>query len=350
MKMQEQQLMEEKIEEIIFEKLRGQNCSLEEKVRMAQKIYDSMCKEDPLALLMQDDTITEIIINGLESVYVKRDGQLVKLEGVFKSQAQLEDTIQSLISDTRAVNEVNPILETRLPDGSVAKIILPPISKNGPCMTIHKVSAKVLTISEEIRAKLEELIRAKRNIFVCGRVDSGKTALVNRLLKLISQDERVITIENRNKLEVTGLRNLVRLEGREFDWMGGNAIDNRKLLETALSMSPERIVLEEVSGNEMFDVLYAMNAGKAVFLAALPAKSISDMLEQMEYMILQDKKFLSSDLVQRMIASAVDVVIRVEKLCDGSEQIMEITEVEQYRNGKVESTPLYVFKKEDKCM
>ena len=338
----EQELLEQKINEIMLQKLQGKNYSIEQKLKLYQEISDSLQSRTTFERLIQDDTITEIIVNGPDSVFVKKNGQLLKIDDVFDNQMKFEDTIQRFISHTREVNEANPFFETRLQDGSVVEIVLPPISKNGPCMTIRKTGTGHFEISGKSVDILEELVRTRRNVFICGAADTGKTALLNRMLKMIPQNERVITIEKTAELQTECLNNLVSLEGFGFE-----AIDEQRMLRAALSMLPERIVIGEVCGREAFDMLYAMNAGRATFLAAISANSIEDMLVQLECMIAQEKHFMQAEVLQKQIASALDIIIRVAKIHDGSQRIVEIAEVLPYKKGEIRWNPLYILE-EDK--
>ena len=256
----------------------------------------------------------------------------------------------------REVNQANPIVDTRLPDGSRVNVVLPPVALKGATVTIRKFSKTPMTIEQlikygsitaDIAHVLELLIRAKYNIFVCGGTGSGKTTFLNALSNYIPRDERVITIEDSAELQIAGVDNLVSLETRNANVTGAGAITIRDLIKSSLRMRPERIIVGEVRGGEALDMLQAMNTGHDGSLSTGHANSTADMLSRLETMVLQGADGLPLEAIRQQIASAVDIIIHLSRLRDHSRKTMEITEVTGYRNGKIELNPLYRFEEDE---
>jgi pilus assembly protein CpaF len=254
------------------------------------------------------------------------------------------------------VNQANPIVDTRLPDGSRVNVVLPPIALCGPTMTIRKFSKTPMTIdkliaygsiTQEIADKLEMLIRAKYNIFISGGTGSGKTTFLNALSNFIPKDERVITIEDSAELQIKGVDNLVSMETRNANASGVGQITIRDLIRASLRMRPERIVVGEVRGGEALDMLQAMNTGHDGSLSTGHANSTEDMLSRLETMVLQGAVGLPLEAIRQQIASALDIIIHLSRLRDHSRKTMSITEVVGYVNGAVELNPLYEFMEDD---
>ena len=345
--------LEEKIEEIVLQRLAGQYCSIDQRVSLIQQVYSSIRGFGLLDSIINDDTITEVMINGPENVFIEQNGRLFKLDKQFESQRRLEDVIQRIVGLAgREVNQANPICDTRLPDGSRVNVVLPPIALCGPTLTIRKFSKTPMTIerligygslTQEIADKLELLVKAKYNIFVCGGTGSGKTTFLNALSNYIPKDERVITIEDSAELQITGVENLVSLETRNANASGAGEITIRDLIKSSLRMRPERIVVGEVRGGEALDMLQAMNTGHDGSLSTGHANSTEDMLSRLETMVLQGAPGLPLEAIRQQIASAVDIIIHLSRLRDKSRKTMEITEVLGYENGQIILNPLYVF-------
>ena len=259
------------IEGIVEEQTRGQYYPIQVKVQLVQQVYSSIRGFGILDSIISDDTITEVMINGPENIFIEKSGQLTKLDAEFESTRKLEDIIQRIVGMAgREVNQANPICDTRLPDGSRVNVVLPPIALCGPTVTIRKFSKNPMTIeklieygsiTQEIADKLEMLVRAKYNIFISGGTGSGKTTFLNALSNYIPKDERVITIEDSAELQITGIDNLVSMETRNANASGAGAITIRDLIKSSLRMRPERIVVGEVRGGEALDMLQAMNTG-----------------------------------------------------------------------------------------
>lgn len=356
-KMSDEQL-EERVEEIVTEQLKGMYCPVEQKVEIVRQVYSSIRGFGLLDSIISDDTITEVMINGANDIFIEKNGRLTKLDKKFESQRRLEDIIQRIVGLAgREVNQANPIVDTRLPDGSRVNVVLPPIALCGPTMTIRKFSKTPMTIerliqygslTQEIADKLELLVKAKYNIFICGGTGSGKTTFLNALSNYIPKDERVITIEDSAELQITGVDNLVSLETRNANASGAGQITMRDLIKSSLRMRPERIVVGEVRGGEALDMLQAMNTGHDGSLSTGHANSTQDMLSRLETMVLQGAPGLPLEAIRQQIASAVDIMIHLSRLRDHSRKTMEITEVVGYENGEILLNPLYRFEEDDK--
>ena len=349
--------LEERIEAITEQHLQGIYCPIEKRVSIVQQVYSSIRGLGLLDTIMTDDTITEVMINGPDNIFIEQNGRLRKLDKSFESQRKLEDVIQRIVGMAgREVNQANPIVDTRLPDGSRVNVVLPPIALCGPTMTVRKFSKTPMTIEKlieygsitsEIAEKLELLVRAKYNIFVCGGTGSGKTTFLNALSNYIPKDERVITIEDSAELQITSIDNLVSLETRNANSSGAGQITIRDLIKSSLRMRPERIIVGEVRGGEALDMLQAMNTGHDGSLSTGHANSTSDMLSRLETMVLQGAAGLPLEAIKQQIASAVDIIIHLSRLRDKSRRTMEITEVLEYENGEIVLNPLYVFEEDE---
>ena len=349
--------LEEQVEQIVMQRLAGRYCSIDQRVSLIQQVYSSIRGFGLLDAIISDDTITEVMINGPENVFIEQNGRLFKLDKQFESQRRLEDVIQRIVGLAgREVNQANPICDTRLPDGSRVNVVLPPIALCGPTLTIRKFSKTPMTIekliaygsiTQEIADKLEMLVKAKYNIFIAGGTGSGKTTFLNALSNYIPKDERVITIEDSAELQITGVENLVSLETRNANASGAGQITIRDLIKSSLRMRPERIVVGEVRGGEALDMLQAMNTGHDGSLSTGHANSTEDMLSRLETMVLQGAAGLPLEAIRQQIASAVDIIIHLSRLRDKSRKTMEITEVVGYEDGQIILNPLYVFEEDE---
>jgi len=349
--------LQEKVEEIVAQKIGNVYCPIDQRVSIVEQVYSSIRGFGLLDSIIKDDTITEVMINGPENIFIEQNGRLTKLDKQFESQRKLEDVIQRIVGLAgREVNQANPICDTRLPDGSRVNVVLPPIALCGPTVTIRKFSKTPMTIEKliqygsitrEIADKLELLVKAKYNIFISGGTGSGKTTFLNALSNYIPKDERVITIEDSAELQITGVENLVSLETRNANASGAGQITIRDLIKSSLRMRPERIVVGEVRGGEALDMLQAMNTGHDGSLSTGHANSTEDMLSRLETMVLQGADGLPLEAIRQQIASAVDIIIHLSRLRDKSRKTMEITEVVRYEDGKIVLNPLYVFEEDE---
>ena len=349
--------LEEQISVLVQQSLNGQLVSLDEKVKMVNQIYSSIRGFGILDTIMNDDDITEVMINGPDNIFVEKSGKLMRLDEHFESERRLEDVIQRIVGMAgREVNQANPIVDTRLPDGSRVNVVLPPIALCGPTVTIRKFSKTPMTIemlirygslTREIANKLEILVKAKFNIFICGGTGSGKTTFLNALSNYIPKDERIITIEDSAEIQINGIDNLVSLETRNANSSGAGEINIRDLIKSSLRMRPERIVVGEVRGGEALDMLQAMNTGHDGSLSTGHANSTKDMLSRLETMVLQGAEGLPLDAIRQQIASAVDIIVHLSRLRDKTRKTMEITEVVGFKNGEIHLNPLYVFTEDE---
>ncbi|MDY4693326.1 MAG: CpaF family protein [Blautia sp.] len=343
-----------KIKEIIDQKLFNYHISPQERERIARMVFSSIRGLGILDEILADDTITEVMINGPDNIFVEKGGKLYRVKRRFESERHLEDIIQRIVGKAgKEVNQANPIVDTRLPDGSRVNVVLPPISLSGPIVTIRKFSKKPMTvemlleygsITPEAAEFLEKLVKAKYNIFISGGTGSGKTTFLNALSNFIPGDERIITIEDSAELQIRNISNLVSLETRNANTSGKGEITIRDLIRSALRMRPERIIVGEVRGAEALDMLQAMNTGHDGSLSTGHANSTKDMLSRLETMVLQGNAGLPLPAIRQQIASALDIIIHLSRLRDKSRRTMEITEVLDYQDGEIQLNPLFVFK------
>ena len=331
--------------------------SMEERVSIGDQVFSAIRGFGLLDLIMRDDNITEVMINGPKDIFIEKAGRLEKLDKEFENERRLEDVVQKIVGMAgREVNQANPIVDTRLPNGSRVNVVLPPISRNGATVTIRKFSKTPMTVEQLLKYKsitpevadvLQILVRAKYNIFICGGTGSGKTTFLNAVSNYIPHDERVITIEDSAELQIVGIDNLVSLETRNANASGSGAITIRDLIKSSLRMRPERIIVGEVRGGEALDMLQAMNTGHDGSLSTGHANSTKDMLSRLETMVLQGAEGLPLEAIRQQIASALDIIIHLSRLRDKSRKTMEITEVCGYENGEIILNPLYVFEEDE---
>ena len=350
--------LENIIKDISNQRLKNKYVSIQEKLLINQQVFSSIRGLGLLDTIMRDDNITEIMINGPDHIFIEKNGKLMKLDQKFENERKLEDIIQKIVGMAgREVNQANPIVDTRLPDGSRVNVVLPPISLQGAIVTIRKFSKTPMTmeqlirygsITPEIADVLQTLVRAKYNIFISGGTGSGKTTFLNALSNYIPKDERIITIEDSAELQITGIENLVSLETRNANASGSGEITIRDLIKSALRMRPERIVVGEVRGGEALDMLQAMNTGHDGSLSTGHANSVKDMLSRLETMVLQGAEGLPLEAIRQQIASSVDIIIHLSRMRDKTRKTIEITEIVGYENGEIIRNPLYIFEEDKK--
>ena len=346
-----------KIEKLVNEQLGDIYISIQERVNLTDELYSSIRGLGLLDMIIKDDDITEVMINGTDEIFIEKSGKLERLNQSFESQRKLEDIIQRIVGRAgREVNQSNPIVDTRLPDGSRVSVALPPVALKGPTLTIRKFSKTPMTVEQlikyksitpQIAAVLETLVKAKYNIFISGGTGSGKTTFLNALSNYIPKTERVITIEDSAELQIVGIDNLVKLETRNSNSSGKGMITIRDLIKTSLRMRPERIIVGEVRGAETLDMLQAMNTGHDGSLSTGHANSTRDMLSRMETMVLMGAEGLPLEAIRQQISSAVDIIIHLSRLRDHSRKTMEISEVMGLKDGEIELNPLYVFEESE---
>ncbi|GLI05505.1 type II secretion system protein E [Paenibacillus tyrfis] len=347
----DEQLMEQ-IEQIVFAYSRESFLTAGQKQTLVQEVFHSFRGLDVLQPLVDDRTITEIMINSHDQIFVEKEGRVLETDIRFESRDKLEDTIQAIVGRVnRIVNESTPIVDARLADGSRVNVVLPPIALKGPAMTIRKFPEHPMTLDDLIarqaltREAAEQLIRfvkAKYNIFIGGGTGSGKTTFLNALGQYIPPDERVITIEDSAELQIRGVPNLVSLETRNANTEGKGGITIRDLIRSSLRMRPNRIIVGEVRGAEALDMLAALNTGHDGSLSTGHANSVQDMLSRLETMVLSGAN-LPVEVVRKQIASAIDIMIHLTRLRDRSRRVTEITEVIGVDEGEVKLNPLFRF-------
>ncbi len=341
--------------EILSQITQGEFVSVSQRLQVVKHCLNSMKKLGILQPILDDPSITEIMINGPNHIFVERAGRLYELEEHFESDKQLEDLIQKIVAKVnRTVDSSNPICDARLEDGSRVNIVLAPIALEGATVTIRKFPEKVISfqdlidwgsITPEAAEFLQRCVEAKYNIFVSGGTGSGKTTFLNALSNFIPSDERIITIEDSAELQIQKVKNLVRLETRNANTEGKGAITIRDLIKSSLRMRPERIVVGEVRGAEALDMLQAMNTGHDGSLSTGHANSPADMLSRLETMVLTGCSF-PIEAIRQQIASAIDLVVHLGRLSDKSRRVLDIVELKGYINGDYVINSLFHFERE----
>lgn len=320
--------------------------------RLKQELFDSLRRLDILQIFVEDSSVTEIMINGKDHIFVEQKGRLRELDVRFESTEKLQDVIQQIVAGcNRVVNEASPIVDARLPDGARVNIVMNPIALNGPIVTIRRFPEKPITmeqliqsnsISREAAVFLEKLVKARYNIFISGGTGSGKTTFLNVLSQYIPSEERIITIEDSAELQLQGLPNLVRLETRNSNVEGCNEITIRDLIKSSLRMRPDRIIVGEVRGAEAFDMLQCLNTGHDGSMSTGHANSARDMLARLENMVLMGME-LPLAAIRQQIASGLDVIVHLGRLRDRSRKVLEITEIACYEQNEIKMNPLFLF-------
>lgn len=345
----------ETIDRILVAKSRENYISMQDKKKLKREIFNSIRRLDVLQDLVEDTSITEIMVNGADKIFVEKNGYIKPWGKSFPSEQKLEDVVQQIVSlSNRIVNESSPIVDARLPDGSRVNIVLPPISMDGPVITIRKFPDKPITIeqlieygsiTEEAAEFLRKLVIAGYNIFISGGTGSGKTTFLNVLSNYIPSSERIITIEDSAELQIRNIPNLVRMEVRNANTEGSNRITIRDLIKTSLRMRPDRIIVGEVRDEAAIDMLQALNTGHDGSLSTGHANSPADMLSRLESLVL-----LGADIpllaVRRQIASAIDIIVHLGRLRDKSRRVIEIMEVAGFKDNEITLNPLYTFMEE----
>ena len=342
-------------EEIIHAKREG-DLSLDEMKQMRLELFNSIRRLDVLQELIEDSSVTEIMINGPDHIFIERRGKIVRTDRTFVSREKLEDVVQQIVSAcNRVVNESSPIVDARLGNGDRVNVVLPPVALNGPIVTIRRFPEKPIrmedllslgSVPENIAAFLNCIVRAGYNIFISGGTGSGKTTFLNALSEFIPGDERVISIEDNAELQIRHIENLVRLEARNANVEGCRPIGIRDLIRSALRMRPDRVIVGEVRGSEAIDMIQAMNTGHDGSLSTGHANSARDMLARLETMVLMGMD-LPLPAIRGQLASAIDVIIHLGRLRDRSRKLLEICEVTGMENGQITTAPLFRFHEQD---
>lgn len=311
--------------------------------------------------ILADEDITEVMINGPDNIFVERKGRLTRVDKHFKDEQELRRVIDLIVGKAhREVSEANPIVDTRLEDGSRVNVVLSPIALSGSTVTIRKFSKQPMTmeklleygsITPEVAQFLQKLVKARYNIFIAGGTGSGKTTFLNALSSYIPHDERIITIEDSAELQITQIPNIVRLETRNATASSGESkkIDIQSLIRSSLRMRPDRIIVGEVRGAEALDMLQAMNTGHDGSLSTGHANSAEDMLSRLETMVLQGEAALPLKAIRQQISSAVDIMIHLSRLRDHSRKTMMVSEILPHldENGDIRLNPLFEFREDE---
>lgn len=327
--------------------------SIREKEALEETLFNAIRKLDVLQELLEDETITEIMINGQKDIFLERDGKITKWDKSFDSERRLEDIAQKIAAlSNKIVNASLPIADTRLADGSRVSIVLPPVALNGPVITIRKFYREPLTmkrlielgsITDEAAEFLKCAVTAKYNIFISGGTGSGKTTFLNALSGFIPKDERVITIEDSAELQIEQVENLVRLEAKDANIEGKNAVKIRDLIRASLRMRPDRIIVGEVRGEETLDMVQAMSTGHDGSLSTGHGNSPKDMLARLETMILMGID-MPSAAIRQQLSSAIDIIVHLGRLRDKTRRVLQIAEIKGIERGDIELNTLFEFK------
>ena len=342
----------EMIDEMVIHCSRQYTLSLKDRQQLGREIFDAIRRMDILQELVEEEEVTEIMINGTQGIFIERKGRLFQWDKNFASKEKLEDVIQQIVAKcNRAVNEASPIVDARLENGARVNIVLAPVALNGPIVTIRRFPSHPIgmtdllaygSLTQEAAQDLEKWVRAGYNIIISGGTGSGKTTFLNALSQYIPSTDRVITIEDSAELQLQGIPNLVRLETRDSKGEGTTAITIRDLIRSSLRMRPDRIIVGEVRGSEAIDMLQALNTGHDGSLSTGHANSATDMLMRLETMVLMGME-LPLSAVRRQIASGVDIIVQLGRLRDKSRKVLEIVEITGYEDGEIVTRPLYQF-------
>jgi len=341
------------IEAFVLKDSRTEQCSYLEKGEVIRGVFNATRKDLDLLQPYADDTdVSEIMVNGTDSIFIEKRGQIIKLKERFQSREQLEEIIHRLAGKVhREINELNPVVDARLDDGSRIHAVLNTVAINGPVLTIRRFPQKRITMSEllesgsitrEAAGFLRQAVAAGYNIFISGGTSSGKTTFLNVLSNFIPKDERVIVIEDSAELQITGVENLVRMESRNANAQGKGEITIRQLIRASLRMRPDRVIVGEVRGEEVMDMLQAMNTGHDGSLSTGHANSPEGMLTRLETMYLMAAEF-PIDAIRGQILEAIDLMVHLERKKDRGRVVVEISELSHLSEGNIVLNPLYRY-------
>ena len=344
--------VKELIDSFILQEEEMRLLSVTERQQMKQEIFCAMRRLDILQGLLEDASVTEIMINGPDTLFVEKEGRLYQSHEKFESEEKLMHIIQKIVgSCNRAVNEASPIVDARLPDGSRVNVVLKPIAINGPIVTIRRFPKEPITmeqmisrnsISKEAAEELKVWVKAGYNIFISGGTGSGKTTFLNALSGFIPAEERIITIEDSAELQLQAVENLVRMETRNANVEGCHAVTIRDLIKSSLRMRPDRIIVGEVRGSEAVDMMTAFNTGHDGSMSTGHANSAADMLNRLQTMILMELE-IPLVAVKQQIASGIDIMVHLGRIRDKTRKVLEIVELDGLDNGEIKLHTLYRF-------
>lgn len=350
---------DEEIRELIDNTIMNRNgearLSFEEKTRLSKELFYAIRRLDILEELTEDKTVTEIMINGKDNIFVEKEGRLIKWDKKFESREKLEDVIQRIVAKcNRTVNESSPIVDARLENGSRVNVVLPPVALNGPIVTIRRFPEKPIdmqdlirfgAITDDVVAFLKDLVVSKYNIIISGGTGSGKTTFLNALSNYIPKDERIITIEDSAELQILGVANLVRLETRNANVEGCKEITIRDLIKSSLRMRPDRIIVGEVRGGEAIDMVQCLNTGHDGSISTIHANTAVDAIARLETMIMMAMD-LPLPAIRGQLASGIDIIVQLGRLRDKSRKVLEIIEVLGMEDNRIITNSLYEFAEE----
>lgn len=344
--------VERLIDNCILDEGRRTYIPLKEKMSIKKELFNSLRRWDVLTEYIQDEDITEIMVNGCDSIFVEKKGRIYKTDAHFEDSERLNSIIQQIVADcNRRVNDREPIVDARLKDGTRVNIVVPPVALDGAILTLRrfpkeKIGIKKLlelgSIDDTLTKVMEILVKARYNIFISGGTGSGKTTFLNALSDFIPTDERIITIEDSAELQLHNLPNLVRLEARTENLEGKNAISIRDLIKTSLRMRPDRIIVGEVRDAAAIDMLAAMNTGHDGSISTGHSNSAADMLGRLETMVLMGMD-IPLKAVKQLIASGLDIIVHLGRLRDGSRKVLSISEVIGMKENDIELSTLFEF-------
>ena len=348
---------DERIEELVTasleEEIKTEFFPYHRRVVLGKEVFYSLRKLDILQSLLDNPSVTEIMVNGPDAVFVEKEGRLSKLEEKFESKEKLKNIIQQIVAKcNRVVNDMTPIVDARLEDGSRVNVVLDPVALNGPILTIRRFPKHpydmeklihIHSLSKEAALLLKKLVYAGYNILVSGGTGSGKTTFLNALSGYIPSDERIITIEDSAELQIQGIENLIRMETKNANLESSRAVSIRDLIRTSLRMRPDRIIVGEVRGSEAMDmVCSAMNCGHDGSMSTIHANSAEDTLLRLETMILMAAQ-IPIAAIRQQISSGVDIIVYLGRLRDKSRRVLQIVEIDGMENGEIRINPLYSF-------
>lgn len=344
----------EKIDELLLQEGSNYGLSLNEKANLRKELFRSIRKLDVLQELLEDTSITEIMVNGWDKIFIEREGHLITWNKTFTSSGKLEDVIQQIVARcNRVINTLHPIVDARLENGARVNAVIPPVSVDGPILTIRQFPKEAITmktllekqsITKQVLSFLLPLVKARYTILIGGGTGAGKTTFLNALSAYIPKDERIITIEDNAELQIQGIPNLVRLECRMANIEDSQEITTADLLKTALRMRPDRIIVGEVR-SEASELLQAVNVGSEGSLSTIHANSCVDMVSRLETLVLVHLN-MPITAIRRQIVSGFDLFIHLGRLRDKSRKVLEISELDGLKNGEVQLNPIFCYEEE----
>lgn len=344
----------EKIDELLLQEGSNYGLSLNEKANLRKELFRSIRKLDVLQELLEDTSITEIMVNGWDKIFIEREGHLITWNKTFTSSGKLEDVIQQIVARcNRVINTLHPIVDARLENGARVNAVIPPVSVDGPILTIRQFPKEAITmktllekqsITKQVLSFLLPLVKARYTILIGGGTGAGKTTFLNALSAYIPKDERIITIEDNAELQIQGIPNLVRLECRMANIEDSQEITTADLLKTALRIRPDRIIVGEVR-SEASELLQAVNVGSEGSLSTIHANSCADMVSRLETLVLVHLN-MPIAAIRRQIVSGFDLFIHLGRLRDKSRKVLEISELDGLKNGEVQLNPIFCYEEE----